>query len=66
MTRLPGWYHADGNPDRYLRRRSRRHLERYAASYGAPVHERTDVQTLSRGPDGHYDVHTDRGTWTRA
>lgn len=62
MTRLPGWYTA-GDPDRFLSAREfRRHLERYAVSFGAPVVPGTTVRTLTDGPGG-YRLHTDHGTW---
>ena len=54
------------DPDGYMSRRpsSSRHLERYAASFGAPVRRRYDGRaswSSDRG-DG-YRVVTDRGTW---
>lgn len=37
-------------------------LERYARSFGAPVHERTTVTAVERAPGGLH-VRTDRGPW---
>lgn len=64
MTRLPGW-HPAGHPDdfesagRFVRR-----LERYAASFDAPVVTGTTVTSLATGPSGAYDARTEEaGTW---
>jgi putative flavoprotein involved in K+ transport len=38
-------------------------LERYAASFGAPVHEDTTVLRVEPGEGGEYRIRTDRGTW---
>jgi putative flavoprotein involved in K+ transport len=63
MTRLPGWS-ATGDPEAFLTSGSFvHHLERYAASFDAPVLTGTTVERLTAGPSGTYDVHTDRGTW---
>jgi len=63
MTRLPGWYHGGSDPDGYLSAAGLvDHLERYAASFDAPVVGGITVQQLGEGPGG-YRVVTDRGTW---
>src|SRR4051794_24525131 len=63
MNRLPDWHDA-GDPDAFLSSRQFvRMLERYAASFDAPVLDRTTVERLTSGPGDTYDVHTDHGTW---
>jgi putative flavoprotein involved in K+ transport len=64
LTRLPGWYHGGSNPDGYLSAAELvTYLERYAASFDAPVVGGTTVQRLDEGPGG-YRVVTDNGTWS--
>ena len=70
MTRLPGWSYGGSEPEGYMSaRRLVRHLERYAASFAAPVVGGTTVEDLSAGNgrldglDGRWVVGTDRGTW---
>jgi putative flavoprotein involved in K+ transport len=64
MSRLPGWYYTGPDPEGFLPAdRFVRQLERYAASFGAPVQERTAVELVAAAPGDGYDVHTDRGTW---
>ena len=63
MNRLPGW-HTAGNPDGFLpSRQFVRQLEKYAASFDAPVVTGTRVERLTSGPSGAYDIHTDHTTW---
>ena len=63
MTRLPGWYYGGSDPDGHLSAAGLvAHLERYAASFDAPVVGDTTVHELDEGPGG-YRVVTDRGTW---
>jgi len=67
MTRLPGWSYAGRDPDGYLSAASLvRHLEQYAASFGAPVLQHTTVLEVAAyqapGPAG-FRVVTDAGTW---
>ena len=63
MTRLPGWYYVGSDPDGHLSAAGLvAHLERYAASFDAPVVGDTTVHELDEGPGG-YRVVTDRGTW---
>jgi putative flavoprotein involved in K+ transport len=63
MTRLPCW-DPTGDLDAFMPARDfLSHLERYAASFAAPVLPGTTVELLVAGPDGTYDVHTDRGIW---
>ena len=59
LSRLPGApEHAD--PDGFLRREELvSYLERYARSFGAPVHEGVTVLRVSPG----FRVETDAGTW---
>jgi putative flavoprotein involved in K+ transport len=67
MTRLPGWCYAGPDPDGYLSAGELvRHLERYAASFRAPVISDTTVVEISetRGPGcARFSVSTDSGTW---
>ncbi len=63
MTRLPGWWYAGPEREDYMSvGRFVRHLERYAASFAAPVVGGTTVTELSSSGDG-YRVVTDRATW---
>ena len=67
MTRLPGWSYAGPDPDGYLSSAElARYLERYAASFHAPIVPDTTVLEISatRGPGcGRFRVVTDGGTW---
>lgn len=67
MTRLPGWCYTGPDPDGYLSAGQLvRHLERYAASFRAPVISDTTVLEVSaaRGAGcARFRVVTDSGTW---
>jgi putative flavoprotein involved in K+ transport len=67
MTRLPGWCYAGPDPDGYLCAASLvRHLEQYAASFGAPVLQRTtvlEVAAVEAPGRPRFRVVTDGGTW---
>lgn len=65
MTRLPGWRYLPPGPDAYLSAAGFVHLlDRYVASFDAPVVERTNVEVVQQAPAGDpYQVVTDRGTW---
>jgi putative flavoprotein involved in K+ transport len=64
MTRLPGWYYVGADPDGFMSAgRFVRHLEHYAASFGAPVIGGVTVRELSRAGSGGYRLVTDLGTW---
>jgi putative flavoprotein involved in K+ transport len=70
MTRLPGWSYGGPEPEGYMSaRRLVRHLERYAASFAAPVIGDTTVEDLSAGNgrldglDRRWVVGTDHGNW---
>src|SRR4051794_20691781 len=64
MTRLPGWYPGGRDLERFLTAPElTTYLERYAASFGAPVVSGTTVQRVVAARDGGYEVRTDRGTW---
>ncbi|MGN6129330.1 MAG: pyridine nucleotide-disulfide oxidoreductase, partial [Nocardioidaceae bacterium] len=64
MTRLPRWRYEGGDLDGYLPVRAVIGLlERYAASFDAPVREHTTVLDVSAASGG-YRVTTDRGTWS--
>ena len=63
MTRLPGWVYAGPDSDGFMSAaRFVRHLEGYAASFGAPLRSGTSVVEVNASGDG-YVVVTDRGTW---
>jgi putative flavoprotein involved in K+ transport len=67
MTRLPGWCYAGPDPDGYLSSTELiQHLERYAASFQAPVIPHSTVVEIraARGPAGaRFRVVTDAETW---
>jgi putative flavoprotein involved in K+ transport len=67
MTRLPGWCYTGSDPDGYLSSGELvRHLERYAASFHAPIVPDTAVVEISAAPGpgcGRFQVVTDSGTW---
>lgn len=64
LSRLPGWYYTGGEPDGHLSAAAFvGHLERYAASFHAPIHQHTTVLSVASAPGDRYDVRTDRGTW---
>ena len=67
MTRLPGWCYAGPDPDGYLSAAELvQHLERYAASFRAPVVSNTPVVEISetRRPGcARFSVITGSGTW---
>ena len=67
MTRLPGWCYAGPDPDGYLSAGELvRHLERYAASFRAPVISTRTVVEISetRRPGcARFSVITGSGTW---
>jgi putative flavoprotein involved in K+ transport len=67
MTRLPGWRYCGPDPDGYLSADAlAQFLDRYAASFDAPVVESTNVEQVGVAPGGsghRYLVVTDRGTW---
>jgi putative flavoprotein involved in K+ transport len=63
VNRLPGW-HTAGDPDGFLSAGEFvGQLEKYAASFDAPVLTGTTVACLTTAPDGRYDVRTDHATW---
>ena len=63
MTRLPGWHYPGPDSEAYMAVADLvAHLERYAASFAAPV--RTGTTVLAVTPcAGGYRVTTDQGTW---
>jgi putative flavoprotein involved in K+ transport len=63
LNRLPGWTVA-GDPEGFLSSGEFvDELERYAASFDAPVVSGTTVTSLTTAPGGGYDVRTDHATW---
>ena len=67
MTRLPGWPYAGDDPDGFLPpATSSSHLERYAASFDAPVVDRHDGAPSSRrAAAGYRDPHATRAPGAR-
>ena len=67
MTRLPGWHYAGTDPDGYLSSGELvKYLERYAASFDAPVIPNTTVVEVATSPGpgcARFRVVTDSGTW---
>jgi putative flavoprotein involved in K+ transport len=67
MTRLPGWCYAGPDPDGYLSAADLvRHLEQYAASFGAPVQSHTtvlEVAATDAPGRARFRVFTDAGSW---
>ena len=66
MTRLPGWRYDGPDPDGYLSAGAlAQFLDRYAASFNAPVLESANVEQVSVAhTSGHrYVVVSDRDTW---
>jgi putative flavoprotein involved in K+ transport len=67
MTRLPGWRYDGPDPDGYLSAGAlAQFLDRYAASFDAPVLESANVKQVcvAMRTSGHrYVVVSDRGTW---
>src|SRR6185436_14790769 len=63
QSRLPGFGYEGDNPDGFRTMpETIRFIERYAASFSAPVHAHTNVTSVQT-QDGGYRVVTDRGTW---
>jgi putative flavoprotein involved in K+ transport len=63
MTRLPGWHYAGPDSEGYMTAEGLiGYLERYAASFAAPVHDGTTVLEVTAAQPG-FRVVTDQGTW---
>jgi putative flavoprotein involved in K+ transport len=63
QTRLPGFHYRGPDPDGYMTAAEvASHLDRYAASFNAPVEGDTQVVELSSTEDG-YRILTNRGEW---
>lgn len=63
MARLPGWVHVGPDSDGFMSASQFvRYLERYAASFGAPVLSGVRVVEVSAAGEG-YRVVTDSATW---
>lgn len=61
-VQLPGGAYAGDDPDGFMQRdQIVEHLERYAASFAAPVREGVDVTTLEAAPDGEFALTTTSG-----
>src|SRR3984957_571448 len=63
MSRLPGWSYSGADPDGYMAPPELgSHLEGYAGSFAAPLHEGTTVERVEAAGDG-LRVLTDQQTW---
>jgi putative flavoprotein involved in K+ transport len=61
LSRLPGWKYNGGAPDGYMSKDDFvEHLARYRESFDAPVHSRTEVESVRRCPDG-FRLRTSQG-----
>jgi pyridine nucleotide-disulfide oxidoreductase len=59
---LPGLPYNGNDPEGFVRRDEIvRHLERYADSFAAPVHEGIEVHSLEAGPDGGFLLRSSAG-----
>ncbi len=64
QSRLPGFAYDGPDPDDYMGKDEVvGYLERYAASFGAPVETGVTVTSVARDPRGGFRVETDRGSW---
>jgi putative flavoprotein involved in K+ transport len=62
FVQLPGHPYDGDDPDGFMPRDEiARHLERYAAKFGAPVQEGVEVTTVQPGPDGGFLLETSDG-----
>ncbi len=65
QSRLPHWHYQGDDPDGYMTMPELiEHLENYAQSFNAPVHDGTTVLAVETLTRGSYRVTTDRGVWT--
>jgi putative flavoprotein involved in K+ transport len=63
MSRLPGWSYSGADPDGYMAAPELvSHLEDYAGSFAAPVHQNTTVELVEASRNG-LRVITDNQTW---
>jgi len=64
QTRLPGFHYTGSDPDGYMTAvEVASYLDRYAASFSAPVEGDTQVLELSATADDGYRILTNRGEW---
>jgi putative flavoprotein involved in K+ transport len=64
QSRLPGFHYEGPDPDGYMTMAEVvSHLERYAASFRAPVESGVEVKAVRRA-SGAYRVDTTRGSWS--
>ncbi len=65
QSRLPHWHYQGDDPDGYMTTPEFiEHLENYARSFNAPIHDGTTVLAVETLTRGSYRVSTDRGVWT--
>lgn len=66
LSRLPSWTYRGADPHGFMRvGELAGHLDAYAASFAAPVHQGTTVLRVAAADRG-YHVQTDQGTWRAA
>jgi putative flavoprotein involved in K+ transport len=64
-VQLPGYPYDGDDPDGFMPRDEVvSFLERYAASFDAPVHPHTRITDVHQAPDSRFLVESDGGTWT--
>jgi len=64
QSRLPHWHYQGDDPDGYMTTKDFiEHLENYARSFNAPVHDGTTVLAVESLARRCYRVTTDRGIW---
>jgi putative flavoprotein involved in K+ transport len=64
QSRLPHGHYKGDDPDGYMTTQEFvEHLEKYARSFDAPVHDGTTVQSVRIVDGGSYRITTDRGVW---
>lgn len=63
-VQLPGFPYDGDDPDGFMPRDDIvAYLERYAASFGAPVRTGTSISAVRGGNGSGFDVQTDKGNW---
>ncbi len=64
-VQLPGFPYDGDDPDGFMPRDEIvDYLERYAASFGAPVRTETKIENIRAGNGSGFVVETDKGAWT--
>lgn len=64
-TQLPGFHYEGDEPDGFVSRDEYvAYLDRYARSFGAPIHTNTTVTRVSAGKSGGFEIETSQGPLT--